>query len=301
MIRGGSGPRGRARATFIAAFLAPALLLYAGFVIYPLIQALLFSAYRWRGVSARRTFVGLDNFQRLSSDAAFSTSVKNSLTLLFAGGILTLVLALAVAHALRMPGRTATALRAIVLFPQMVSMVVVAVMWQFILNPQGLFNSGLRAIGLGALTKTWLGDPEWSLRSVIVAFVWAALGFYVLLFSAGLSGIPSEVNEAAELDGSVGWHRFRAVTWPLLWSVKRVASIYLVINVMNVFALVFLMTRGGPDRRSEVMLTYLYEQAFTNSQFGYATAVAVGNFVVILALTLVLLIAFRKDPAEGRR
>lgn len=293
--------RARERTTFIVSFLAPAVLIYAGFVVWPLIQAILFSAYRWRGVSIRRTYVGFGNFQRLEADPVFLTAVKNNLWLLVGAGAVMIALAVAVAHALRMKGRTAKMLRGIILFPQMVSMVVVAVLWQFILNPEGLLNAGLRAVGLGGITRTWLGDSNWALPSIGVAFVWAALGFYVLLFSAGLQAIPEEVNEAASLDGSVGWHRFRTVTWPLLWSVKRVATVNLVINVMNLFALVFLMTRGGPDRRSEVMLSYLYEQAFVNSQFGYATAVAVGNFFVIMNLTLVVLFIFRRNPVEARR
>ena len=292
--------RQRERAAFIVAFLAPAVLLYGWFVIWPVVQAVIFSGYRWRGVSIRRTYVGLDNFVRLKEDPVFWASAKNSIWLLVVAGAVMIALAVAVAHALRLRGRTAKVLRAIVLFPQMVSMVVVAVLWQFILNPQGLLNAGLRSVGLRGLARTWLGDSAWALPSVAVAFIWAALGFYVLLFAAGLGAIPAEVNEAAELDGSSGWHRFWAVTWPLLWSVKRVATVYLVINVMNLFALVFLMTRGGPDRRSEVMLTYLYEQAFVNSQFGYATAVAVGNFTVIMALTLVVLFLFRRNPVEGR-
>src|SRR5579885_3787212 len=100
-----------------------------------------------------------------------------------------------------------------------------------------------------------------------------------------MKGIPGEVIEAAELDGSTGFHKFRKITWPMLYSVKRVAAVYVVVNVMNVFALVFLMTQGGPDRHTEVMLTYLYEQAFTDSQFGYAAALAVANFIIAMILS----------------
>lgn len=293
--------RGRERSAFIAAFLAPALLVYGGFVVFPLLKALQFSTYRWRGVSTRRTYVGLDNFHRLGEDAAFGASVRHNLLLLFLAGGATVVLALLVAHALRTPGRLTRGVRSFLLFPQMISMVVIAVLWQFLLNPDGLLNSGLRAAGLGGLTRTWLGNPSWALPSVGIAFIWASLGFYVLLFAAGLRAIPAEIDEAAALDGSSGLHRFRTITWPLLWSVKRVATVSLVVNVMNIFALVFLMTRGGPDRASETMLTYLYEQAFVNSKFGYATAVAAGNFGVVMALSLGVLFIFRRDPTEGRR
>jgi len=277
------------------------VIVYGGFVVWPLIQALIFSLYSWRGVSARRVYVGLGNFRKLADDTAFWQAVRNNLWLLVVAGAVTIALAVTVAHAMRAKGRLSGALRSIYLFPQVVSMVVVAVLWQFIFNPKGLLNAGLEGVGLQRFTHTWLGESAWALPAVGVAFVWYALGFYIMLFATGLQGIPEEVGEAAELDGSRGWHRFRTVTWPLLWSVKRVAVVYLVINVMNLFALVFLMTRGGPDRKSEVMLTYLYEQAFVNSQFGYATALAVGNFVVVMALSLLILFAFRRNPAEARR
>lgn len=290
--------RKRGQTPFILSFLAPACLLYGGLVLWPLIQAIQFSAFRWRGVSAKRTFVGFENYQKLSQDPAFWTALQNNLTLLAGTGIVIISLAVLLAHCVKGEGRLTGFLRSIYLFPQVVSLVVVAVLWQFIFNPKGLLNAGLERFGLP--TATWLGDPRYALAAVGVAFVWNALGFYIMLFAAGLEGIPEEVNEAAELDGSKGWHRFRTVTWPMLWSVKRVAITYLAINVTNTFALVFLMTRGGPDRRSEVMLTYLYESAFVNSQFGYATAVAVGNFLVVMAISLAILFFFRKNPMEAR-
>lgn len=291
----------RERTLFLVGFLAPACLVYVGFVLYPLASAIGLSAFRWRGVSAKRTFVGLQNYQRLLEDSAFLQSIRNNLWLLLVGGLATLVLALLVAHAMTGRGRVAALLRSIFLFPQVVSVVVVAVLWQFIFNPEGLLNATLRRLGLASLARTWLGDPSWALPAVGVAFVWYAVGFYVLLFSAGLQSIPQETHEAAELDGALGWRRFVTITWPLLWSVKRVAVVYLSITVMNVFALPFLMTRGGPDRASESILTYLYEQAFGFSRFGYATAVAAGNFLVVMAISLVLLFVFRRDPTEGHR
>ncbi|MCW5943019.1 MAG: sugar ABC transporter permease [Fimbriimonadaceae bacterium] len=292
--------KGRGRVAFIVSFLAPAAIVYAGLVLVPLIRAFEFSMFRWRGVSNKRTFIGDENFRNLFQDRAFATALTNNLMLLVGCGVAVVALALLVAHGVRGEGRLRKILRSIYLFPQVVSVVVVAVMWQFIFNPHGLFNAGLRAVNLSKWTHTWLGESAWALPAVGVAFVWYALGFYIMLFAAGLEGIPHEVNEAAELDGSKGWHRFWRVTWPLLWSVKRVAVTYLTINVMNTFAIVYLMTRGGPDRKSEVMLTYLYEQAFVNSQFGYATALATGNFLVVMVLSLAILFVFRRNPVEAR-
>ncbi len=292
--------RRRGRTAFIVAFLSPAVLVYVGFVLWPLVQALVFSTYQWRGLSTRRTFVGGGNFRNLANDQVFWQAVRNNLWLFVVGGAITLAIAVCIAHAMHGGGRLSRFLRSVYLFPQIISTVVVAVLWQFIFNPQGLLNAGLERVGLGGWTHAWLGESAWSLRAVGVAFVWYAVGFYIMLFAAGLQGIPQEVTEAAELDGSRGWHRFRTVTWPLLWSIKRVAVVYLAINVMNLFALVFLMTRGGPDQRSEVMLTYLYHQAFELSKFGYATALAVANFAVVMTLSLLILAYFRRNPVEAR-
>ena len=246
-----------------------------------------------------RKFVGAENFVKLGQDDVFWKAIGHNLWIFAVCGAAIVVLAVGVAHALRGGGVAAKVLRSVYLFPQVISLVAVAVLWQFIFNPQGLLNAGLRLLGLKN-APTWLGDPSLALAAVGVAFSWYVLGFYIMLFAAGIQSIPDEVFEAAELDGSKGFHRFWTLTWPLLWSVKRVAVVYLVINVMNIFALVLLMTRGGPDRKSEVMLTYLYEQAFTNSQFGYATAMAIGNFAVILALSLAIMFVFRRDPTLRR-
>ena len=292
----------RGRAGFALAFLAPAVAIYAVFVVVPLLQAAAISLYRWKGVSAKRRFVGLDNFGRLLHDDAMRQSLGNALWLLVFALVAVFVGGLAAAHALNRPGRIARTVRGLVLFPQVVSIVAVAVLWQFMLHPDpglGLVNGTLAALGLKG--RPWLGESATALPSVAVAFVWHALGFYVLLFLAGIKGIAQETMEAAELDGSTGLHRLRTITWPLLWSVKRIAATYLVINVLNVFALVLLMTNGGqPDRHTEMPLTYLYEQAFDNSQFGLATAIAMVDFALAMLLSLLVMAAYRRNPAEAR-
>jgi N-acetylglucosamine transport system permease protein len=291
----------RGRGLFIASFLAPAVSIYLLFVILPLIQAIQFSLYRWRGVSSRRKYVGIQNFVKLSHDDVFFRAVRNNITLLVIGGLLILAVSLALAHAMQANGRTGRILRAWILLPQMISLVVVAILWMFILNPQfGLLTASLKLIGLSSWVHTWLGEPSTALSSVGTAFGWYAIGFYALLFSTALRSMPVEVGEAASLDGAKGMQRFWRVTWPMLWSVKRIAVIHLTIAVVNIFSLVFLMTQGGPDRATEVVLTYLYENAFTNSQFGYATAIAVANLGIVMVLSLLILLFFRRDPQEAR-
>lgn len=292
----------KGRTAFIVTFLAPSVILYGLFVVFPLLQSFMLSMYRWKGLSTKKTFIGGENFQRLAKDDVFWKALQNNMWLLFAGGAVILVLSLLLSHAMQGAGKMSRALRGIYLFPQVISLVIVATLWQFILNPNmGLLSNGLDQLHLGQFKRAWLSDPQAALPAVVAAFIWYVLGFYIMLFSAGLRSIPSEVNEAAQLDGSEGMHKFWRITWPMLWSVKRVAAIYIVINVMNVFALVYLMTQGGPDRRTEVMLTYLYEQAFTNSRFGDATALAVANFIIAMVLSLILMLVFRRDPQEARR
>ncbi len=290
-----------ARTVFIVSFLAPAVLIYGLFVAYPVLQSLVLACYRWRGVSAQRKFVGLENFKKLAQDDVFWRAMSNNLWLLVAAAIVMTVLAVGLAHAMQTSGRVARVLRSVYLFPQVISLVVVAILWMFLYNPSfGLIAGLLKVVGLGAWARPWLGDPQWALPAVGIVFLWHGLGFFTMLYSAGLQSIPAEVTEAAGLDGAVGFQRFWRITWPLLWSVKRISAVYIVINVMNVFALVYLMTQGGPDRRTEVMLTYLYEQAFQNSQFGYATALAVANFALAMLLSLGLMFAFRRNPEDAK-
>ncbi len=297
------GKNQRGRTPFIVGFLAPAILLYGLLVVWPLIDSFRIMLYNWSGLSNRTTYVGLENVQKLLDDPIFGKALKNNLWMLGVGMLGIFLIGMMVAHAMQGGGRIAGMLRSIVLFPQVISLVAVAIIWKFLYHPRlGLIPPSLESLGAGDWTKTILSNSDTALPAVTAAFLWYALGFYILLFSTGLRGIPEEVVEAAELDGSHGLHRFWKVTWPMLWSVKRTAAIYVVINVMNVFALAYLMTPdGGPDRATEVMLTYLYQKGFKDSEFGYATTLAAANFVVAMALAGVLMFLFRKNPMEARR
>ncbi len=287
---------------FIVGFLAPAAVLYFGLVLYPLFQTFRLSLYSFSGLSTTMKPVGFGNFERLAADMAYRQTLSNALWMLIVSAVLLIAGGVALAHLSIGERRSARLLRATLLIPQVMSLVVVAIVWMFLLNPSfGPADSIAGAVGFEPPRSGWLGDPQTALPSVTAAIVWYALGFYVLLFTAGLKQIPEEINEASQLDGALGWVRFWRVTWPLLWSVKRIAITYVVINVMNVFALVQIMTTGGPDRRSESLLTYLYEQGFRNSQFGYAASIAVANFVLAMVLSLAVLSWFRRSPEVSRR
>jgi len=296
--------RTRGRTAFIVSYLAPAVLIYAVFVIWPVLQAFGFSLYKWSGVSQNKKFVGLDNFKQLFHDNVFWVALLHNAYIFMFGGFAILVIGLGVAHAMQGNGRATRALRSVYLFPNIMSLVVVAVLWGFLYHPRmGLLNALVDLFGKQKHPIDMMGTPGTALPGVIISFVWFAVGFYIMLFSAGIRQIPQEVVEASRLDGADGFFRFRKVTLPLLWSVGRIALVYLVINTLNVFALVFLMTidHGGPDRKTEVMLTYLYEQAFTNSDYGAATALAVANFVIVMSVSGLILRATRRDPTGNAR
>ena len=298
--------RNRGRTAFIVSFLAPAVFLYGLFVIWPVLQAIGFSFFRWSGISSKKTYVGFENFKSLFHDSIFWQSLVHNAWIFVFGGAGILIIALGVAHAMQGETRLNKALRSVYLFPNIMSLVVVAILWQFAYHPRiGLLTSALKFLGFNHASKAGgpiveqsiLGNGDKALPAIIVTFIWYAVGFYIMLLSAGIRQIPQEVTEASKLDGAEGFFRFRRITLPLLWSVGRISVIYLVINTLNVFALVYLMTQGGPDRKTEVMLTYLYEQAFVNSDYGLATALAIANFIIIMAVSGVVMGLTRKDPS----
>lgn len=289
-------------AGFRIAFLAPAVLLYGIFVFWPFLQTLYLSLFNWRGLSGEKKFVGLENYQRLADDKNYWQSVHNAVWVLLAAGLILIVVGVVMAHAIQGKSWLAKVSRATYLLPNVVSLVAVASIWLFLLNPSfGLVAGLLKAIGIAPPKAGFLGDSATALPGVMASFVWYASGFYIMLFAAGLKNIDGEVIEASELDGASGWTRFWKVTWPLLWSVKRVAVTYIAINVVSIFALVQVMTNGGqPDRHTEMPLTYLYEKAFQNNQFAYGITSGVANLALTMLISVAILFFYRKDPT-GRQ
>lgn len=286
------------KSAFIVGFLLPALVLYLIFVCIPLGQTLYYSLHSFRGVSSNLRPVGIQNYQNLLTDPDFLQTLGNVAKFLLFGGSLVFVLGMILAHALQSRTPWARALRSIYMLPHVLSIVAVAVLFRFIYLPNGGLLGGL---GFKGPSEGWLGSTQTALYAVALAWVWFAVGFYAMLFAAGLQSIPEEVIEAAELDGASGWSRFKAVTYPLLFGVRKMATIYVVVHVANTFALVNVMTDGGPARQTESLLTLLYEFAFKNSKFGYASSLAMVNLALIIIATLVISFIFRRDPTEGRR
>jgi N-acetylglucosamine transport system permease protein len=291
-----------ARVRFITMFLSPAVLLYGLFVGGPLFMSFYFSMFRWKGVSTRMTYVGAKNVVQVATDPVMKTAGLNQLMLLVIGGLMLITLGIAIAHALQAKTRLGKSVQAIMLFPQVVSLVIVAIVWRFMWNPSfGVLYGVAKQMHLPMPENGVLGVAGWANAAVLLAFVWHALGFYVMLFSAGLRNLDLEVMEAAHMDGSSGWHRFVTITWPLLWSVKRVAMVYAVANVMGTFALVRLMTNGGPDNATQVFLTYIQEKGWQQSQMGQASTIAMFSFVASLLLGMIAMALVGPNPEKSRK
>ncbi len=284
----------------IILFLTPAVILYGVFFLFPMAQAFYVALFQWRGVSMNKQFVGLANFQKLLfEDPIFWMALKHNLAFLVVSVIAVIPLALFFASALNSKLRGSQTFRAIYLFPNMISIVAVAVLWMFVYHPSmGLLNGIVSGLGGQVSDNGWLGDPKTALPCVIATSIWYSLGFYIVLFLAGMQSIPKTFYEAAEIDGAGGWAQFRFVTIPLVWEILKLGLVYLIIHTLNIFGLVWVMTAGGPSNHTDTLLTYLYRLAFTDSNFGYATAVGVVVFVLIFVISVSFIRLMRREVVE---
>ncbi|MEV6981787.1 sugar ABC transporter permease [Sphaerisporangium sp. NPDC051017] len=298
------------RARFIIGFLAVPVLLYLVYVISPYAQAFSIATTDWRGVNAEPGFVGLANFRRLLDDNVFWTAVRHNGLLLILMPLGTLVIALFFAfllHAGHAGGaggvsgvRGARFYRVVFFFPQVLAVAIVAVLFQQVFRPDesGMLNAPLMALGLEPVG--FLSDPGVAFWSILGVLVWQAVGFYVVLFSAGMASIPRDLYEAAQIDGATRGRLFFRVTLPLLWDTVQVGWIYLGIAALDVFAIVWVMTaeHGGPDHSTTVMAAEIYRNAFQYFKFGYASAMGVVLFFFTVAFAVVALRLSRRERVE---
>jgi len=285
---------------FLLGALVPALVLHVVFVLSPYAQAFYLSLTDWTGVAGQAHFVGAGNYARLGGDTLFLDAVRNNAVMLLVVPLATIGLGLGLAALMR-NRRGAGGFQIVYFFPQLLSLVVIGVLWSFVYNPNtGLLNSGLRAAGLGGLARSWLAEPAFALPAVMAVLVWASVGFYVVLFAAAIEAIPVSLFEAAQLDGAGDWTVFWRITVPLVRESVQVAFVYLGIAALDGFAVVQVMTvgPGGPDGATEVIGLSLYRNAFTYGKFGYASAMGVALFFATLTLAVLALRAGRKERLE---
>lgn len=284
--------RGRWEALQGYSFLTPALVILAAFVLIPAFWVLWLSFYRWDLISSTAELLGLGNYRRLIGDPLWWQSLAQTCYFVVVTVPVGMALAMALAlllHA-RLPGRGL--LRAAIFVPFVTPAVATLVIWQLIFNHDyGLLNAALTALHLPRVG--WLISPTWIMPAVIIYTLWATTGFNVVIFLAGLANVPPDLQEAARVDGARGWQVFRHVTWPLLTPTTYFVLLISSIGSFKVFNAVYVLTTGsagvtgGPDRAAMTIGVYLYKQAFEFFRAGYASAISVVLFAIILALTLV--------------
>lgn len=275
--------------------------MFSIFTLYPLFSGLYYSFFEWSGASNTREFVGFENYVKLFTDDIIPATIWHDYFLVVTKVIGIMIMALFIAVALtQLKIKEAPFYRIIFFFPNIMSVVVIGILWMFIYNPSlGLVNSGLEAIGLEEWTRPWLGDEKWALPSLVLPSIWAGIGLFMLLLMGGISNISKSNYEAARIDGASEWQQFWHITLPLIWPQIKISILYIVITTLNgSFIIVQVMTGGGPNNATHVMGSYLYQQAFTQYNFGYGATI--GVMILVLSLITVLLLQFllRREKVE---
>ena len=284
----GPTPLSRRKALWGLALIAPNTLGLFFFFGIPVLMAFSTSLQEWNAIKPAR-FVGLDNFERLAQDEKFAQALTNTLKLIGLAVPLEVGLALGVAVLLNLPLRGRNLLRTAYFLPVVTSTVAASVVWTSIFQPRyGILSQALEPLGLG--DTNWLVDPGLVLIPVAIVTIWQRLGFDMVIFLAGLQAIPHELYEAARIDGAGRWGRFRHVTLPMLSPTTFLVVVLAIINGFQIFDQVYVMTLrtvpGGVNGSATTLAYYLYRRAFTNSEFGYASAIALVLFALILLVTV---------------
>lgn len=285
---------------WIYLFLIPGVVLYFTFFILPTLGAFFYSITDWDGADQNFNFVGLANYTNLlTNDDVFLKSLGNNLKFLFSVVIFQTILSLIFALILLKNTKTNIFLRALYFFPTILSSVSVAFIWSFIYAPSvGLLNPLLGTIGLDSLAQSWLGNPDIAIFSLSFVQIWFHTGQVMIIFIAGLQNVPQELYEAATVDGANRWQRFIKITWPLIAPSTTMVVGYTIIQTFKAFDLVFAMTGGGPAFSTEILVTFIYNSAFSHYQFGYASAASVILMVIVATITLVQFRLINRSQVE---
>lgn len=282
--------------------LAPALILFVVFIAYPLTSTILSSLYNYGLTSSSRTFVGLSNYLELLSDPVFWISLRNNLIILVGSVVFQvgggLVLAAVCQRGLGRGWSTLT--RTLVFAPMVMSSVAVGILWQIVFNPSiGLIDAVLTFLKLPTPSLGWLGDPNLAIYSILFVACWQYTGFMMVILLAGMQSVPSELYEAATLDGATEAQSFFYITIPVMRNVIVAAVLITMIGSFKAFDLIYVLTLGGPANASEVLGTYLYKNAFNLNRMGYASTIAVVLlvFTVMLSLAQLRFQAYANQPS----
>ncbi|WP_433831807.1 carbohydrate ABC transporter permease [Actinoplanes sp. CA-015351] len=278
-----------------AIYLIPGVLASLAVIVVPLVMTVYVSFTKWTGVGTPR-WVGFDNYTRLFQDTLFWQSFSNIGLLVLAMAVVPTLLGLFLAAVLfdyvakKFGDRWAGTLRSGYYIPQVLPVAVTGIVWGWILHPDyGALNKIMESIGLGGLTRNWLGDPDYALYSVMAVMIWFQLGYPVVMFMAGLSRVDPELYEAADLDGASWWQRFRTITVYMIRPEFYVVLVTTTIAALKIFGQVFVLTGGGPSNATLVPSYFAYQNFFEKAQVGYGSAISTVLTVLIVLLAFLFL------------
>ena len=270
----------------IALFVSPALIIYALYVIYPILATLNYSFYDWNGSSVG-TYIGLQNYIQLFNDSIFWTALVNNTWITLTSVFVQIPIGLIMALMLFAPIKGIRLMSSVYFFPFLMSTVAIGLLWIYMYDPlNGSINQLINFLGFENVA--WLSGENSALIAVLFVIVWQFAPFYMILFRAAIVGIPEELYEAADIDGASMWHKFSRITFPLLMPTIVSSSILAIVGSLKAFDLFYVMTGGGPNHATELMGTYMFKQAFVNFNMGYASAIAFVMFFIALVVTIMI-------------
>jgi raffinose/stachyose/melibiose transport system permease protein len=278
--------------------LAPALIVYCLFAVYPMLNVVTLSFMKWNGLTAAGRFVGFDNYvQVFTQDPVFWGAVRNTVLWTLMSVIFPPAIGFALALALNQNIPVRGPLRALFYMPVIIAPIAVATMWRWMYDPFfGLFNAVLTLVGLQGLIQDWLGDRNVALYSMFLAYIWQTVGFSLVLFLAGLQGVSPTLIEASRVDGASRFQAFRYVTLPALGPSITIVLILSIINSLKAFDIVYGMTQGGPAQSTQMLALWAFTQAMQLGDFGRGAAIS----VVLLVITVAIVIPYLRW-SQGRR
>lgn len=285
---------------FICISVLPAVILTLMFTIWPTVQALYLSFTNATSLGLNNKFVALDNYIYMFHDKSFIQALTNTAKLMAVVPVITIFCSLVLAFVLNQCKLKEMVLyRTIFYFPNIVSLTVVGIIWSFVFHPNvGIINKILGAVGLESLQRSWLGDSKTALWCIAFTLLWQAAGYYMVMHIAAMDGISPEIYESATLDGASAWRKLVSITMPLMKDIIGITFVLALSGTINLsFVLSQVMTGGGPNGASSVLLQYMYTQGFVNGNFGYAMAITV--FTLAISVALSMLSRKLTDASEG--
>jgi hypothetical protein len=285
---------------FICISVLPAVILTLMFTIWPTVQALYLSFTNATSLGLNNKFVALDNYIYMFHDKSFIQALKNTAKLMAVVPVITIFCSLVLAFVLNQCKLKEMVLyRTLFYFPNIVSLTVVGIIWSFVFHPNvGIINKILGAVGLESLQRSWLGDSKTALWCIAFTLLWQAAGYYMVMHIAAMDGISPEIYESATLDGASAWRKLISITMPLMKDIIGITFVLALSGTINLsFVLSQVMTGGGPNGASSVLLQYMYTQGFVNGNFGYAMAITV--FTLAISVALSMLSRKLTDASEG--